>query len=85
MNKCYSRPCGPEESKSPLDPLLPTALPSKLITLPHPTASLHGILSVPHSEPQRPIKVKALVFDYWFEGRVHLVHEQAYKNRLQLG
>lgn len=58
MNKCYDRPCGSEEIVGPLDPLLPTGLPSQLITLPpllHP--SLHGTLSVPHSKPQRPIKM----------------------------
>lgn len=34
MNKCYDRSCGSEEIVGPLDPLLPTGLPSQLITLP---------------------------------------------------
>lgn len=42
MNKCYSRPCDPEKSEGPLDPLLPTAIPSQLIALPplHPYMTL---------------------------------------------
>lgn len=42
MNKCYRRPCDPEKSEGPLDPLLPTAIPTQLNALPtlHPYMAL---------------------------------------------
>lgn len=84
MNKCYSRPFGPEKVRVLPTPSFPLPSPLSSLCSSH-TAPLHNTLSVSHGEPRRPIKVEALVLTTGLRaGYVLCMNVSLQKSELQL-